>query len=145
MRQKISKLITIRVSSIIKVPLLDSLVTGAKLIHVTSTATKHSNKSFLSWLGGIFSYFSIGVEGWLWIGWVVIFGGFDCFFLFVVVGARNKLGAVFSPLSSHLKTNTQFISGLGCTLLNPTQIILNHFLTHHYSLKLRSQIRNLLL
>jgi hypothetical protein len=34
--------------------LLNSLVSEAKLIHVTSTATKYANKSFLSQLGGFF-------------------------------------------------------------------------------------------
>jgi hypothetical protein len=37
----------------------------AKLIQVTSTVTKHANKSFLSWLGGFSLHFSPGVEGWL--------------------------------------------------------------------------------
>jgi hypothetical protein len=45
-----------------KVPLLDSLATEAKLIQVTSTAIKHENKSFLSQLGGFFPHFSLGVE-----------------------------------------------------------------------------------
>jgi hypothetical protein len=60
MRREINKLITIRVSSIIKAPLLYSLATEAKLIQVTSTVTKHANKSFLSWLGGFFPYLSLG-------------------------------------------------------------------------------------
>jgi hypothetical protein len=68
MRQKINKLITIRVSSIIKVPLLYSLMTEAELIQVTNTSTKHANKTFLSWLGGFFPYLSLGFERWLWIG-----------------------------------------------------------------------------
>jgi hypothetical protein len=51
MRRKINKLIMIRVSSIIKVSLLYSLAMEAELIQVTSTATKHANKIFLSWLG----------------------------------------------------------------------------------------------
>jgi hypothetical protein len=91
-RQKINKLITIRVSSIIKSPLLYSLETKVELIQVTITTTKHANKIFLSWLVGFFPYLSLGVERWLWIGWVVSFGGFECFLLFVVVGDRNKLG-----------------------------------------------------
>jgi hypothetical protein len=53
-RQKIKKLITIRVSSIIKAHLLYSLAMKAELIQVTSTITKPANKSFLSWLGGFF-------------------------------------------------------------------------------------------
>jgi hypothetical protein len=71
---------------------------------------------------------------------------FDGFLLLVVVGARNKLGSTLPILIlTPLKINTLFVSGLGCTLLNPTQIILNHFLTHHRPLKTRSQISNLLL
>jgi hypothetical protein len=117
----------------------------AKLIKVTSTATKHANKSFISWLGGFFPHFCLGVKGCLGIGWVVGFGGFDCCFLFVVVRDRNKLGSTLLTLIlTPLKTNTQFICGLDCTLLNLTQIILDHFLTHQCSLKARSQISNLL-
>jgi hypothetical protein len=41
----------------------------AKFIQLTSTATKHENKSFLSRLEGFFSQFFVWVEGWLWIGW----------------------------------------------------------------------------
>jgi hypothetical protein len=36
------------------VSLLNSLAPEAKLIQVTSTATKYANKSFLSWLGEFF-------------------------------------------------------------------------------------------
>jgi hypothetical protein len=61
----------IQVSSIIKVTLLYSLATEAELIQVTSTATKYANKSFLPWPGAFFPYLSLGVERWLWIGWVV--------------------------------------------------------------------------
>jgi hypothetical protein len=87
--------------------------------------TKHANKSFLSRLGGFFSHFSLRVEGWLWIGWVVSFSGFDCCFLFVVVGSRSKLvSTALTLVLTPLKTNTQFVSELGCTLLNLTQIIL---------------------
>jgi hypothetical protein len=118
----------------------------AKLIQVTSMTTKHVNKSFLSSLEGFFSHFSLGVEGWLWIGWVVSFCGFDYFLLFVVVGGRNKHGSTLLTLIlTSLKPNTQFVSGLGCTLHDLTQIILNYFLTHHRSLKTGSQIGNLLL
>jgi hypothetical protein len=118
----------------------------AKLIQVTSTATKHANKSFLSTLGGFFPDFSLRVEGWLWTGSVVSFGGFDCFPLFVAVGGRNKLGSYLLTLVlTPLKANTQFICGFGCTLLNPTQVNINHFPTHNSSLKTRSQIYNLLL
>jgi hypothetical protein len=98
----------------------------AKLIQVTSMATKHANKSFLSQLMNFFPHFSFGVEGWLWIGWVESFGGFDGFLLFVVVGGRSKLGnTLLTFVLASLKPNTQFISGLDCTLLNQTQIILN--------------------
>jgi hypothetical protein len=144
-RQKINKLITIQVSSIIKAPLLYSLVTEAELIQVTSIATKHVNKRFLSWLGGSFPYLTLGVERWLWIGWVVSFGGFECSLLFVVVGARNKLGSTLLTLVlTSPKTNTQFVCGFGCTLFHVVQVILNHLLAHHSSLKMRYQIGNLL-
>jgi hypothetical protein len=59
------------------VPLLNSLVSEAKHIQVTSTATKYANKTFLSWLGDFFPHFSLGVEGWLGIGWIVGFGWFE--------------------------------------------------------------------
>jgi hypothetical protein len=121
------------------VHLLNSLATEAKLIQVTSTATKHANKSFLSRLGDFFPHFSLGVEGWLWTGWVVSFGGFDCFLLFVVVGARNKLeSSLLTLVLTPLKSNTQFVCRFGCILLNQTQVILNYFLTHNSSLKTRS-------
>jgi hypothetical protein len=90
--------------------LLDSLATEAKLNQVTSTATKHTNKSFLSRLGGFFPHFSLRVEGWLCIGWVVSFGGFDCFLHLVVVGARNNLGSILLTLVlTSLKPNTRFV------------------------------------
>jgi hypothetical protein len=82
----------------------------------------------------------------LWIGWVVDFGGFDCFLLLVVGGARNEAGSTLLTLIlTPLKTNTQFVYGFGCTLLNPTQIILNHLLTQNDLLKMCNQIGNLLL
>jgi hypothetical protein len=97
---------------------------------MTSTAIKHANKSFLSQLEGFFPHFSLRVGGRLWIGWVVSFDGFDYFLLLVVTGARNKLRSTFPTLVlTPLKTNTQFVCGLGYTLLNPTQVLLNHFLT----------------
>jgi hypothetical protein len=71
---EINELITIWVSSILKAPLLNSLASEAKLMQVTSTAIKHANKSFLSRLGP-FPHFSLWVEGWLWIRWVVGFVG----------------------------------------------------------------------
>jgi hypothetical protein len=138
MRRKINKLITIRVSSIIKVPLIYSLETELEPIQVTSTATTHAYKSFLSCLGGFFPSLSLRFERWLWIGWVVSFGGFERFLLFLVVGARNKLGSTLLTLVRiSLKVNTQFVCGLGCTLLHTVQVILNHLLAHHSSLKMR--------
>jgi hypothetical protein len=96
-------------------PPLNSLPPEAKLIQVTSTATKYANKCFLSRLGDFFPYFS------LWVGWVVSFGGFDYCFLFVVGGARNKLGStLLTPILTPLKPNTQLVCELGCTLLNPS-------------------------
>jgi hypothetical protein len=118
----------------------------AKLIQVTVTATKHAHKSFLSHLGGFFPHFSLRIEGRLWIGWVVGFGWFEWFLFFVVVGARNKYRS--TPLTlvpTSLKTNTQFICGFCCTLLNSTQIVLDHFLAQSSFLKTCNQIGNLLL
>jgi hypothetical protein len=64
----------------------------------------------------------------------------------MAVGARNELGSTLLALIlTPLKTNTQFACGFGCTLLNPTQIILNFILAHHYSIKMKSQIGDLLL
>jgi hypothetical protein len=101
----------------------------AKLIQVTNTAITHLNKSFLSWLVNFFPHLSLGVEGWLLTGWVVSFGGFDCFLFLVVVAARNKLWSTLHTLVlTPLKANAQFICGFGCTFLNSTQIILNYFL-----------------
>jgi hypothetical protein len=89
---------------------------------------------------------SLGVEGWLCIGWVVGFGWFDCFLLFVVVGDRNKFGSTLLTLFlTSLKRNTQFVCRFGCTPLNPTQVILNHFLTHFGFLKTYNQISDLIL
>jgi hypothetical protein len=113
---------------------------------VTSTATKHAYKSFLSQLGGFFPRFSLWAEGWLWIGWVMSFDGFDCCFLFVVGGAMNKLGSTLLTLIlTPLKPNTQSVCGLGCTLLNPAQILLDYFLAQNSFLKTCSQISDLLL
>jgi hypothetical protein len=118
----------------------------AKLILVTSMATKHAHKIFLTQLGDFSLRFSLWVEGWLWIGWVVSFHGFDDFLLLMVAGARNELRSTLPTLVlTPLKTNTQFVCGFDYTLLNPTQIILNQFLTHRSSLKSRSKISNLLL
>jgi hypothetical protein len=69
--------------------------------------TKQANKSFPTWVGGFSPYSSLGVERWLWIGWVVSFGGFVCFLLLVVVGVMNKLGRTFLTLVlTSLKANT---------------------------------------
>jgi hypothetical protein len=74
------------------------------------------------------------------------FGGFDCCFLFVVGGVRNKLGSTLLTLIlTPLKLNTQSVCGFGCTLLNPAQILLDHLLTQSSFLKMCSQIGNLLL
>jgi hypothetical protein len=49
------------------------------------------------------------------------FDWFECFLLFVVVGARNELrSTLFTLILTFLKLNTQFICGFGCTLLTPT-------------------------
>jgi hypothetical protein len=104
---------------------------------------KYANKSFLSWLGGFFPYLSLELERWLWIGCVVSFSGFEYFLLFVVVGARNKLGStLLTFVHTSIKTNTQIVYGHGCTLFHMVQVILNHLLAHHSSLKMRSQIGN---
>jgi hypothetical protein len=104
---------------------------------VSRTTIKHANKSFLSRLRDFFPHFSLGVEGWLWTGWVVSFGGFDCFLLFVVVGGRNNLESpLLTLVLTPLKANTQFVYGFGCTFLNLTLVILNYFFTHNISLKI---------
>jgi hypothetical protein len=125
---------------------LNSLLPEAKLIQVTSTATKHANKSFLSRLEGFSLHTSLWVEGWLWIGWVMSFGWFECFLFSMVAGARNKLRSTLLTLFlTSLKTNTQSVCGLSCTLLNPAQILLYHFLAQNSFLKTCSQICDLLL
>jgi hypothetical protein len=74
---------------------------------VIITATKHANKGFLSKLQDFFPHLSLRVEGWLWTRWVVSFGGFDCFLLFVVVGGRNKFGSsLLTLVLTPLKANT---------------------------------------
>jgi hypothetical protein len=121
-------------------------VPKAKLIQVTHTATKYANEGFLSRLGGFFSHFSLRVEGWLWVRWLVSFGGFDCCFLFVKGGAGNKLeSTLLTLILIPLKINIQFVCEFGCTLLNPTQILLNHFLAQNGFLKTNSQISDTLL
>jgi hypothetical protein len=78
----------------------------AKLIKVTSTATKYANKSFLYQFEGFFLHTSLGVKEWLGIGWVVSFGGFDGFLLFVAGEAGNELGStlliILNQLSAHI-------------------------------------------
>jgi hypothetical protein len=74
------------------------------------------------------------------------FGWFQCFQLFVVVGARNELrSTLLTLILTSLKPNTQFVCGFACTLLNHAQIILDHFLTQNSFLKTCNQIGNLLL
>jgi hypothetical protein len=144
-RQEINKLITIWVSGILNTPPLNFLTSEAKLIHVTSTATKHAHKSFLSRLGGLSLHTSLGVEGWLWIGWVMGFDWFEYFLFFIVAGARNKLRSTLLILFlTSLKPNPQFVFGFDCTLLNPAHL-LNHFLAQNGFFKMCSQINNLLL
>jgi uncharacterized membrane protein len=76
----------------------------------------------------------------------VNFGGFDCLNLLMVGGATNEHGSTLLTLIlTPLKTNTQLISGFGCTLLNLTQILLNHLLTQSSFSNTCSQIGNLLL
>jgi hypothetical protein len=118
----------------------------AKLIQVTSIATQHEHKSFLSRLGGFSLHTSLWVEGWLWIGWVMGFCWFECFLFFMVAGARNKLRSTLLILFlTSLKHNPESVCGFGCTLLNPAQILLNHFLAQNDFLKTRSQISDLML
>jgi hypothetical protein len=86
---------------------------------------------------GFFPHFSHGAEGRLWVGWVVSFGGFDYFLLLVVGGARIELGStILTLILTPLKTNTQFVCGFDCILLNPTQILLNHLLAQNSLLKM---------
>jgi hypothetical protein len=91
---------------------------------VTGTTTKYAYRSFLYQLGGFFPHFFLGVEGRLWVGWVVSFDGFDYFLILVEGGARDKLRSILLTLVlTPLKANTQFICGFDCTLLNPAQVI----------------------
>jgi hypothetical protein len=76
----------------------------------------------------------------------VSLGGFDCCFFFVIGGPGNELkNTLLALILTPLKTNTQFVCRFGCTLLSPTQILLNHFLTQNSFLKMHSQISDLLL
>jgi hypothetical protein len=94
----------------------------------TDPSDLHSHKRCkckLTWIWSIFLHTSLGGEGWHGIGWVVGFGGFQCFFLLVIIGARNKLeSTLFTFILTSLKTNTQFVCGFSCTLLNSTQVLL---------------------
>jgi hypothetical protein len=64
----------------------------------------------------------------------------------MVAGARNKLrSTLLIFFLASLKTNPQSVCGFGCTLLNPAQIPLNHFLGQNGFLKTCSQISDLLL
>jgi hypothetical protein len=55
----------------------------------------------------------------------VSFGGFDYFLLLVIVGSRDELRSTLHTLDlTPLKVPNQFVCGLGCTLLNTTQIII---------------------
>jgi hypothetical protein len=127
-------------------PLLNSLSSKEKLIQMTRTTTKHVNKIIISRLRDFLFHFSLWVEGWLWVGCVVRFGGFYCCFLFVVGGAGNEPGSTLLTLIlTPLKANIQSVCGLGCTLTNPAQILLDHFLAQNSFLKMCSQIGNLLL
>jgi hypothetical protein len=84
--------------------------------------------------------------GWLWVGWVVRFSGFDGCFLFGIGRVGNELrSTLLTLILTPLKTNTQSVCGFGFTLLNPAQILLNHFLAQNDFLKARSQISDLLL
>jgi hypothetical protein len=70
-------------------------------------ATKHANENLLSQLGEFSLHISLWVEGWLWIGWVMGFGWFECFLFFMAAGARNKLRSTLLTLFSHLSNPIQ--------------------------------------
>jgi hypothetical protein len=64
----------------------------------------------------------------------------------VIGGVGNELeSTLLTIILTPLKINTQFVCGFGCTLLNLTQILLNHFLAQNDFLRTRSQISDLLL
>jgi hypothetical protein len=74
------------------------------------------------------------------------FGWFESVHFFMLAEARNTLRSTFLTLFlTSIKPNLQFVYGFGCTLLNPTQIILSYFLAQNGFLKTPSQISNLLL
>jgi hypothetical protein len=62
----------------------------------------------------------------------------------MIGGAKNKLrSTILTLILTPLNTNTQYVYRFGCTLLNPTQILLNYFFTQNNSFKAKSQISNL--
>jgi hypothetical protein len=64
----------------------------------------------------------------------------------MVARAKNKLrSTILTLFLTSLKPNTQSVCGLSCTLLNPAQILLDHFLTQKSLFKMCSQIGNLML
>jgi hypothetical protein len=64
----------------------------------------------------------------------------------MVARARNKhRSTILTLFLTSLKANTQSVCGLSCTLLNPAQILLDHFLTQKSLFKMCSQIGNLML
>jgi hypothetical protein len=64
----------------------------------------------------------------------------------MVAGARNKLrSTLLILLITSLKPNPQSVCGFGCTVLNLTQVLLNHLLTQFSFLKSSHQIGDLLL
>jgi hypothetical protein len=104
----------------------------------TKASSLNLGVSFLVSLFGLKDGFGLdGVMGFDW---------FKCFLFFMVAGGRNKLrSTLLTFLLISLKPNTQFLCGLGCTVLNLAQILLDHFLTQSSFLKTCSQIGNLLL
>jgi hypothetical protein len=55
----------------------------------------------------------------------VSFDGFDYFLLLVIVGYRDEIRSTLHTLVlTPLKAHNQFVCGVGCTLLNTTQIII---------------------
>jgi hypothetical protein len=110
----------------------------------TRPQNMHTKASPLG-LGILSSHLSLGWRMALdWMG--NEFGWFECFLFFMVAGDRNKFRSTLLILFlTSLKPNPQSVCGFGCTLLNPAQILLNHFLTQNGFLKTRSQISDLLL
>jgi hypothetical protein len=64
----------------------------------------------------------------------------------MVGGTGNELGStLLTFILTPLKAYTQSVCGFGCTLLNPTQVLLNHLQIQFSFLKSSSQISDLLL